>query len=124
MRGDSIDASRPESRVDLWMENENIFDRSERSLSLRRSSPPPFTGGRGRAERRDLLQSGGAADDAMPSPPSPPPGPIRGDHQFRCKEWEEDRIRTDEATDAGGRCDGGRLFVCLTTVRGGDSKRW
>ena len=74
MRGDSIDASRPESRVDLWMENENIFDRSERSLSAVR----PLLPSRADADGR----SGGtffkaAARRTMRCPLLPLPRPAR-----------------------------------------------
>ena len=78
--GDGIDASWVDPSVDLWTENENIFDRSERSPLL-------FTDA---AAAETFFKA--VPCDAMPSPLlSPaaaawPPGPIRGDHQFRRKE--------------------------------------
>ena len=75
---DGIDASWVDPSVDLWTENENIFDRSERSLL----APLLFT--------ETFFKA--VPCDAMPSPllssqlPWWPPGPIRGDHQFRRQE--------------------------------------
>ena len=81
--GGGIDASWVDPSVDLWTENENIFDRSERSLL----APLLFTDA---AAAETFFKA--VPCDAMPSPLlSPavaawPPGPIRGDHQFRRKE--------------------------------------
>ena len=78
---------------DLWMENENIFDRSERSPSVGPSVVLFTDGGRepffkaaddAIAKRCDALSSHLAA--AATAAAAAEPDPIRGDHQFRGKE--------------------------------------
>ena len=111
---------------DLWMENENIFDRSERSPSVGPSVVLFTDGGREpffKAADDAIAKRCDALSSHLPLPP-PPPSPTRLGEIINSEAKNRRKIGFGggRGTREGGRCDGG-LFVCLTVSRGECTRR-